>query len=42
MEEKEFNITEVVAPSEAIIEDEEVKANEMEPINDENTEEKGE
>lgn len=32
MEEKEIKITEVVAPSEAIIEDEKVTANDMEQI----------
>lgn len=32
MEEKEIEITEVVAPSEAIIEDEQVTANDMEQI----------
>ncbi len=39
MEEKNFNITEVVTPTEAIIEDEQVTANEMKQIMKE-TEEK--
>ena len=42
MEEKEFNITDIVAPTEAIIEDEEVTANEMKQIIEDNMEEKGE
>lgn len=42
MEEKKFNITEVVTPTEAIIEDEEVTANEMKQIVEDNMEEKGE
>lgn len=39
MEEKEFNIKDVVAPTEAIIEDEEVTANEMKQIVEETEEE---
>lgn len=42
MEEKDFNITDVVAPTEAVIEDEEVTANEMKQIVEDNMEEKGE
>lgn len=40
MEEKEFNITDAVAPTEAIIEDEKVTVNEMKQITEETEEEK--
>ena len=42
MEEKKFNITEVVTPTEAIIEDVEATANEMKQIKEETEKEKEE
>lgn len=42
MEEKKFSITEVVTPTEAIIEDEQVTANEMKQIIEETEKEKEE
>lgn len=42
MEEKKFSITEVVTPTEAIIEDEQVAANEMKQIIEETEKEKEE